>query len=137
MDTNFKGCITEMKVMTKFLELGYFVSQPLLQNSKYDCIVDIKGKLYKIQIKTSHIDPKNDKVFVFNCKSVTTTGTKNITTKYGKEDIDYFATIWQDKYYLIPVEHCSVEKRLWLTKPTRSNSSFAEDYNLEAILKTL
>lgn len=137
MDTNYKGCITEMKIMTHFLELGYPVSQPLLQNSKYDCIIDVNGILYKIQIKTSRLDPKNDNVFIFNCKSVTTTGTQNITTKYSKKEIDFFATVWDNKYYLVPVEECSVEKRLWLTKPTHSKSCFAEDYEMEAILKTL
>lgn len=137
MDTNYKGCITEMKVMTHFLELGYPVSQPLLQNSKYDCIIDVNGVLYKIQIKTSRIDPNNNNIFVFNCKSVTTTGTKSITTKYSKNDIDFFATVWNGKYYLVPVEECSVEKRLWLIKPKYSTSSFAEDYEMEEILKTL
>ena len=134
MDTNFKGCITEMKVMTHFLELGYAVSQPLLQNSKYDCILDVNGKLYKIQIKTARQDTSS---FKFNCKSVTTTGTKSITTKYSKEEIDFFATEWLGKYYLVPVEECSVEKRLWLIKPSNNKSSFAEDYIMEERLKKL
>ena len=74
-NTNFKGKITELKIITHFLELGYAVSQPLMQDSKYDCIIDVAGRLYKIQIKTSRQDIKTDSpIFVFNCKSVTTTG---------------------------------------------------------------
>lgn len=135
MDTNLKGTITEMKVMTHFLELGYNVSQPILQNSKYDCIVDVKGKLYKIQIKTSREKDKNS--FVFNCKSVTTTGKSSITTTYAKEEIDYFATEWQGVYYLIPVEECSITKRLWLIRPTYSSSAEAKDYIMEDVLSKL
>ena len=110
MDTNFKGCLTEMKIMTHFIELGYNVSKPLLSSSKYDCIIDVNNKLYKVQIKTSRAAKDNNNAFVFNCKSVTTTGTTNITTKYSSDDIDFFATYWEDKYYLIPVLECSVEK---------------------------
>lgn len=137
-NTNFKGRITELKIITHFLELGYAVSQPLMQDSKYDCIVDVRGRLYKIQIKTSRKDVKTDSpIFVFNCKSVVTTGQKSITTKYTKNDIDFFATVWDDKYYLVPVEECSVEKRLWLEKPPRKGCSFAEDYLMEEVLKKL
>ena len=135
MDTNFKGCITELKVMLHLLELGYNVSQPLLQHSKYDCVVDVNNKLYRIQIKTSRQECQ--KSFKFNCKSVTTTGNKTVTTKYSKNEIDFFATEWNGTFYLIPVEECSVEKRLWLEKPTNKNSAFAENYIMEEVLKQL
>ena len=31
--------------------------------------------------------------------------------KYSKEEIDYFATYWEGKCYLVPVEECSTEKK--------------------------
>ena len=135
MDTNLKGSITEMKIMTHFLELGYNVSRPLLQSSKYDCIIDINGKLYKIQIKTAR--NKDNNSFVFNCKSVTTTGKQSITATYTKDEIDYFATEWKGIYYLIPVEECSVTKRLWLSTPSNPSSVEAKNYIMEEVLLRL
>ena len=52
LNTHFKGKITELEVAESFLALGYQVSQPLVSDSRYDFIVDIKGQLLKIQVKT-------------------------------------------------------------------------------------
>lgn len=51
LSTHFQGKITEMQVATAFLQLGYQVSQPLVSDSRYDFIVDINNKLYRIQVK--------------------------------------------------------------------------------------
>ena len=44
---------------------------------------------------------------------------------------------YQNKSYLIPVEECSIEKRLWLVPPENNQTkgvSFAKNYELETIL---
>jgi hypothetical protein len=46
--------------------------------------------------------------------------------KYTEEEIDYFATAWKDKVYLIPVEETSVSKTL------RDDGTF-NDYLVENI----
>ena len=53
LNSHFKGEITEQQVAIEFLKLGYLVSKPLVQSSRYDFIVDVNHKLYKIQVKTS------------------------------------------------------------------------------------
>lgn len=40
LSTQFKGDITELQVSAYFLKLGYVVSKPLTQDSKYDLIID-------------------------------------------------------------------------------------------------
>ena len=52
LNSHFKGEITEQQVAIEFLTLGYLVSKPLVQRSRYDFVVDINHKLYKIQVKT-------------------------------------------------------------------------------------
>jgi len=88
------------------------VSIPFGDKERYDQIWDINGKLIRVQVKTSRLN-RNEKnsenlSIHFNCKSVI----NGKTHKYSKEEIDYFATYWDNKVYLIPVEECSIEKTL-------------------------
>lgn len=133
-DTNSIGIITESELMLNALKYGVEVSIPYGDHHKYDQIWDIDGKLYKIQIKTSRIS-KDGRAFVFNCYSVSN-GKKH---KYKKDDVDYFATIYNSECYLIPVEECSTEKRLWIDKPIQNITNYnkAEDYELSKVINTL
>lgn len=95
-------------------------------------IIDIKGKLFKIQVKTSSIKDKN--AIKFSCRStrVNCSGTKSI--RYQAQDVDYFATYWNNQCYLVPFNECPVEKTLRF-KPPESGQlkgiTFAKDYTLE------
>ena len=135
MNTNQKGKITEIEVLSYITKLGYSVSIPFGDKDRYDQIWDIDGKLLKIQIKTSHW--KNDKhnAFTFKCK--TTSNGKEY--RYTEKDIDFFATIWEDKCYLIPVKECSTEKTLWITQGVgyNKNCRMASEYVVEEVLKSI
>ena len=135
MDTNFKGKITELKVLTYITELGYSVSIPFGNKDRYDQIWDINGKLIKVQVKTAHWKTLEQKAIIFKCKS-TSNGKDH---KYTKNDIDFFATYWQNQCYLIPVECCSTEKTLWFGSPANgcSRCAKAEDYIVEEVLKQI
>lgn len=136
--TNQKGLITEMQVMLRLVEMGYDVSQPLNADSKYDCILDVNGKLYKIQIKTAHIHPNTQNSIEIKCRSTTTTQNHRKQSGYTSEDIDYFATFWENELYLIPVNECSNAKTLHLDKKTvRNNWSYLEDYKAKEVLNIL
>ena len=131
LDTKKKGNLTEMQCMSAFMAQGCGVSIPFGDNSKYDFIADIDGHLLKIQVKTASL--KDDNAIKFSCRSthVNCTGVKNI--RYSANDIDYFATYWDNKCYLIPVEECSVEKTLRFAPPKNGQIkgiTFAKDYLL-------
>lgn len=133
LNTQQKGIVTELEVATYLLRQGYNVSQPLSQHSKYDLIVDVHGHLLKLQVKTARMD-KSGEAIEFNCKS-TTTNSSCVTCKpYTKEEIDYFATYWNNAVYMIPVGECSSMKHLHLTRPRCSNWSYIDDYSAERIL---
>lgn len=134
LNTHFKGKITELEVAQSFLELGYQVSQPLVSDSRYDFIVDIKGKLLKIQVKTSKLGTEGD-YFKFATSSSHTNTKGTINRSYKQDEIDYFATIYDNECYIIPVQECgSREQRLRL-KPTKNNQTvgikFAKNYKLK------
>lgn len=137
--TNQKGLLTELKVITKFIELGYNVATPLNPDSRYDCIVDINNTLIRVQIKTAR-NAEATNSFCFNCKSVKSGSYGHRTLKYSSQDVDYFGTFWDNQVYLIPVSECSAEKTLHLCKkgnnPTK-NWAYAEDYLIEEVLKKL
>ena len=131
LDTKQKGNLTELQCLAAFVEQGYNVSIPYGENSKYDFIADINGFLIKIQVKTSSL--KNEGAFHFSCRT-THLNSKGVTNeRYSSKDVDFFATIWEGKCYLIPIEECSTEKVLRFAPPKNGQTkgvSFAKDYIL-------
>ena len=53
MNSKMVGNLTEINCLKAFTELGYGVSIPFGDCLRYDLVVDIKNKLYKIQCKTA------------------------------------------------------------------------------------
>ena len=47
----YKAELARLKVEARALELGAVCSRPSVEGTRYDCILDIKGKLYRAQIK--------------------------------------------------------------------------------------
>lgn len=126
-----KGNLTELQCLTAFIAEGCGVSIPYGDNSKYDFIADVNGKLLKIQVKTSSL--KDDGAIKFSCRTthVNCAGVKN--ERYGVDEIDFFATYWNNQCYLIPVAECSVEKTLRFVPPKNGQTkgiSFANEYEL-------
>lgn len=141
LDPKQKGNLTELLCIAACYELGYSVSIPYGENSRYDFILDVDGKLLKIQVKTSR--PKKtiknpEDAIVFACRSTNVNAHGNIYHRYNKDQIDYFATYWNGKCYLVPVEECSVEKSLWFNSPANGQKaliSMASDYELTKIIQ--
>ena len=139
MNTNQKGKITELEILLAAHKSNIDVSIPYGDKSRYDQIWDVNGNLYRIQIKTARSkDSTFGKGFTITCKSTC----NGVGHHYTKKEIDFFATTWEEKVYLIPVECCSIEKNLWLELYRSSNTSFgkmclAKDYELSEVLKKL
>lgn len=134
-NTNIKGKISELEILTYVTKLGYSVSIPFGDKDKYDQIWDVNGKLLKIQIKTCRWKDDRKIGIIFNCYSVSN-GKKHT---YTKDEIDYFATFWNNKCYLVPIEECSQEKTLWfeLASNNYSKCCMAKDYEIEEVIKNI
>lgn len=140
LNSKQKGNITEVECMLAFLKLGYNVLMPYGDCERYDFVVDIEGKLLKIQVKTSSDSHIDEGYIIFKCANKTTKEGQFIRHPYTKEQIDYFMTSYNGQYYLIPVEETSTEKRLRFTPPKNGQLkgiSFAKDYELEKMVKTI
>ena len=136
------GNIVELQCISKFIELGYEVSVPYGNGAKYDFVVDVNGKFLRIQCKScSHPKKKGTNNYDLSAiqistSSQTTNTQKTVRHLYTKEQIDYFATYYNGKVYLIPVEECSVNKTLRFGPPKNGNNNYnkAENYEIEKII---
>ena len=139
LNSHFRGEITEQQVAIEFLKLGYLVSKPLVQSSRYDFIVDINHKLYKIQVKTGTLKEDSYIEFATSTSHTNTKGTINLT--YSAEDVDFFATMYEEQCYLIPRENCGNRNQRLRLVPTKNGQTkgitFAKDYHLEDIIQGL
>ena len=131
-ENKIKGLVTELQCQTYLTSLGYNVFVPLGEDCRYDLIADFDGILTRIQIKSC---TKNETGISISVKSVRMNHTQgNVSHPYSKEEIDYFATFYNGKCYLVPQSECSTYKTLRFTIPKNNvvqGISFAKDYEAE------
>ena len=139
LSSHFIGEITEQQVVVEFLKLGILVSKPLVQSSRYDFIVDINHKLYKIQVKTGSY--KEEAYLEFNTSTSHTNTKGTLNLHYSEDDVDFFATMYEGQCYLIPFHLCGKRSQRIRFVPTKNGQItgglFAKDFHLEDIVKTL
>jgi len=77
--------------------------------------------------------------FATSTSHTNTKGTINLT--YSEKDVDFFATMYQNECYLIPYEVCGKRAQRLRLIPTKNGQTngitFAKDYHIEDIIKTL
>ena len=135
MNSKQIGDITELQCITYFYKLGFDISIPYGENSRYDFIIDNGYELFKIQCKTCNF--KGDYIIIL-CRSIRINRKGNHVVRYSKNEIDYFATYFNDRCYLISVDEDINVKSLRI-KPPKNNQktkiSYLQDYELENVLK--
>lgn len=133
------GNLTELQCITRLYELGCDISIPFGNSQKYDLIMDYKDVLYKVQVK--HSKDHEGTHFSFKTRWQGHNSKGYTQTSYTKKDIDFFATYYEGKVYLIPIEECSgAEKTLRLIPPKNGQIkgiNFAKDYLAEEVLSNL
>ena len=133
-----KGNLTEIKSLGAFYELGYHCSIPYGENCRYDLIADIDGKLIRVQCKTAReVEPG---VIEFPCRSCRSSTQSNLQRRYTADEVDYFATVWNNKCYLVPISECSVAKKLRFIPPKNNQKvgiCYAENYEIQGQLEKL
>ncbi len=134
--SQLKGRITELEVVNAFIKLGYNISEPYVAD-RYDFIADVNGHLLKIQVKTAS-EKEGKIIFATRNTHINTQG--KVYKNYKDDNIDLFATIYNDKCYLVPVAECGVSTCTLRITPTLSGKKqgirFLEDYEIEKILKS-
>lgn len=96
-------------------------------------IVDIKGYLLKIQCKTCH-DEKAGETISFSVSTTHKNRTKVESKSYTEEDIDFFATFYNEKCYMVPVQETGIRQKILRLVPPKNNQdnvNMLEDYLCE------
>lgn len=140
LNSKQKGNLTELQCLTAFYEQGCHVSLPYGENSRYDMIVDVNGKLLRVQVKTSSLKKEDENAIEFSCRSTRVNSQGVVSNRYTSNEIDYFATFWKGVCYLIPITECSVSKTLRFAPPKSGQIkgiSFAKDYELQTQLNKI
>lgn len=141
LSTKQRGNVTEVECMLAFLKLGYNVLTPYGDCERYDFVVDIQGKLYKVQVKSANDNHIQDGYIGFQTANKTTREGTFVRHTYTKAEIDYFMTSYDGKCYLIPVQECSTcEKRLRFLPPKNGQTkgiTFASDYELDRMVNKI
>ena len=137
-DTMTLGRLTEAKSLAYLTSLGYIVSLPFGGQARYDLLVDVNGKIIKIQVKSSQYE--NGCIVFYTCNSHYIQG-HHVHTTYTENDIDYFMTEYNEQYYLVPVTECGKQKKLRIEIPksgaSTKNINWAKDYLAQEVLKSL
>ena len=137
------GNLTELQCITRLYEIGCAVSIPFGNSEKYDAIIDYNNKLYKVQVKHGnlHKDEQNEDEYIsLKCTWEGHSRTGYTKNQYTEEEVDFFATYYQNECYLVPKRECSNQKILRI-KPPKNNQikgvNFLVNYKAEEILKSL
>ena len=88
LNTVFIGDIGESMAQMKFIKENCIVSKPVSNNAKYDLIVEINQKLYRVQVKTTQFI-KNGKM-EFATKTTNYSNGNWISNSYSTNEVDLF-----------------------------------------------
>ena len=139
LSTKARGAQTELECITYLHGLGYDISIPWGDNARYDFVLDIEDKLYKIQCKTSHL--REEGVYTFKCSSTYINSQGNHRVAYDKNQVDFFCTFINGKCYLIPYDetgHREKVMRFVLPKNNQTKGiTFADTYLAENQIERL
>lgn len=103
--TKQKGDIAEQAVILKALRMGWEVARPIGDRLSYDLIIDINGKLVKIQVKSAWFDEVKQNYVVDNRR--TKTNRRVIKREnYSSNDFDFAILYIEDLnvFYIMPIE---------------------------------
>lgn len=130
------GDITEYRFALYCMERNIPISKPMNNNLPYDFIIDLNGRLLKIQVKTGYNNPSED-VFMFNTRS-TSKNYSEITIKCYDGLVDGFITCYEalpNKFYYIPIEKASKGcMRMYYGDSPKSNQNWCNDYDFDNLL---
>lgn len=101
-----KGYLGDLLVEKRFIEHGFNLFKPVLENGKVDLIVEKNNVYLKIQIKTVQYDKNSGKIPV---RKISHNMGEYKIKRYTKEDIDFFigADLENEDLYILPVEFSS------------------------------
>jgi hypothetical protein len=134
--TQKTGDISEQAAITRLLQCGYVVLQPVGQMHRYDLVIeDADGKFWKVQVKTGWV-VEDEGIIMFASASSQNYTVKAKGWRGYKGQADYFCVYVEElnRLYLIPVDEVGASKATLRLTPARNGQTkgvrWARDYEL-------
>lgn len=122
MDSTVLGCLAEYLFCVECLKRNINVSMPLSPGSVYDVVVESKGVLLKVQVKSNQTGyPKNMDSIKVNFTS---------KRKYNTDEVDFFA-IYVKKFNGFFIFKNNGERRSIRLSPTNEHSRFFNNFDFD------
>ena len=135
--TSQKGLLTEISCQNDFTSCGILLSQPIINDSRYDFLADINGTFYKIQCKTAcPVDEKESAIAI----PVSNRNWNSGIVKDYHNQIDFFYTSFKGQGYLIPIDDVGKKVKILRFFTDVSNAgnpqiNWAKEFEIETVLK--
>ena len=128
--SNEYGISQELLVLSELVNYG-IVSVPYGNSARYDCILDIQGDIFKIQIKSLNL--VDNKIIVPMCNSrMSSEGT--VHKVYTTDEVDFIAVYFNNQVYLFPTGLAKGSLTLSIDKPKKQNQRYIEDFVIYKVL---
>jgi prevent-host-death family protein len=103
-DPSHKGNVAELVIATEAARLGLSVLKPLTEHERYDLVLGIGGRLYRVQCKWGKRCDGGIEVRLRSSYHSPTRG--YVITTYDKSEVDLVAVYCgeADRSYLLPIE---------------------------------
>jgi len=129
------GDKTTLAVMAVFYELGYDLYLPFGENTRADLIVDRRGDLLRVQIKSGRL--RSGVVEFACCSTYGHHASPALVRRSYHGEVDAFAVYCRETHgvYLLPIGEVKNTSKCWLrVEPPRNNQSmkirWAADYEI-------
>jgi prevent-host-death family protein len=132
VDSNRKGNVAELAIAKEAADLGLSVLKPLTEHERYDLVLGIGGRLFRVQCKWGAHHGDVITVRLNSCYHSPTRG--YVIGAYDPSEIDLFAVHCGDlgRSYLLPVELGAGRRNLHLRlRPTKNNQRAALNWAAE------
>jgi hypothetical protein len=138
MTTDQKGAIAEACIAAAALKLGIDVYKPVAEGGRYDMILDIGGKLWRVQCKWAS---RRGETLVVSCESARRCADGFIRRRYTAEEVDAIGAynLEFDRCFLIPIARVENKPSIALrVSPCLNNQrrriSWADDFDFAATI---
>ncbi|AFN37547.1 hypothetical protein pp2_314 [Vibrio phage phi-pp2] len=131
MNTKQFGQIIESKFVFECAKLGLTVSQPIGDNAAYDFIIDIDGKLVRVQCKSLRVDIHNERRFISETNKKQGHRRRDKISYSGMCDYFFLYNVETEQHAFINVDDCNQTVSFWSGDKTNdTRMRFLSDYDL-------
>jgi hypothetical protein len=122
MTTKRRGELAEAAFLYKAASLGFGVAKSWGESDRYDFLIEVKGRCWRVQVKSAYTSSRNG--YNFHAHG-------NVSkNRYTRRDIDFIVgyVVPDDAWYVIPVEAYGDKSAITVFPSSKRRSSRFEKY---------